>query len=99
MRNLPAGRMLAATHMTTSTASYVFDQSWQGELERLRSLEALFDPASQRLIAARGLAPGWHCLEVGCGAGGMALWLADRVGPRGSVLATDLDPRFLDPNE
>jgi SAM-dependent methyltransferase len=33
---------------------------------------------------------------VGCGAGGLALWLAERVGGTGRVLATDLDPRFLD---
>jgi SAM-dependent methyltransferase len=80
--------------MTTST--YVFDQTWQKELGRLRSLEALFDPSSQRHLAARGVGPGWQCLEVGAGAGSIARWLADRVGPRGSVLATDLDPRFVD---
>jgi 2-polyprenyl-3-methyl-5-hydroxy-6-metoxy-1,4-benzoquinol methylase len=77
-------------------STYVFDQAWPRELDRLRSLEALFDPASQRHLAARGLGPGWHCLEVGCGAGSLALWLAGRVGSSGSVLATDLDPRFLD---
>jgi SAM-dependent methyltransferase len=83
--------------MTTVTASpYVFDQAWQRELERLQSLERLFDPASQRHLAARGLRAGWRCLEVGCGAGSIATWLADQVGPSGSVLAVDLDPRFLE---
>jgi SAM-dependent methyltransferase len=80
----------------STTTTYVFDQTWQRELERLRSLEALFDPASQQHLAARGVGPGWQCLEVGAGAGSIARWLADRVGPRGSVLATDLDPRFVD---
>jgi SAM-dependent methyltransferase len=83
--------------MTTVSANhYVFDQAWERERDRLRSLERLFDAASQRHLAARGLAAGWRCLEVGCGAGSIALWLADQVGPTGSVLATDLDPRFLD---
>jgi 2-polyprenyl-3-methyl-5-hydroxy-6-metoxy-1,4-benzoquinol methylase len=86
--------------MTTSTerksSTYVFDQAWQKELERLRSIEGLFDPASQRHLAALGVGAGWQCLEVGCGAGSIALWLAERVGPRGSVLAIDLDPRFLE---
>src|SRR4051812_5008291 len=91
--------------MTTTTptgapqSTYVFDQAWQKELARLQSLEALFDAASQRHLADRGVQAGWRCLEVGCGAGSLALWLADRVGPTGSVLATDLDPRFLDGHE
>src|ERR1051326_7830233 len=79
-----------------ANSTYVFDQAWRKELERLRSLEALFDPASRAHLAALGLSSGWHCLEVGCGARSLALWLADRVGPRGSVLAIDLDPRFLE---
>jgi SAM-dependent methyltransferase len=78
-----------------TSRSYVFDQAWQRELERLRSIQSLFDPATQRHLAALGVGAGWQCLEVGCGAGSIALWLAERVGPSGSVLATDLDPRFL----
>ena len=38
---------------------------------------------------------GWHCLEVGAGAGSIARWLCSRVGPDGRVLAIDLDTRFL----
>jgi 2-polyprenyl-3-methyl-5-hydroxy-6-metoxy-1,4-benzoquinol methylase len=33
---------------------------------------------------------------VGCGAGSLALWLAEQVGSTGLVLATDLDTRFID---
>jgi 2-polyprenyl-3-methyl-5-hydroxy-6-metoxy-1,4-benzoquinol methylase len=79
-------------HMST----YVFDQAWQRERDRLRSLESLFDAYSGRLMSDLGVRPGWRCLEVGCGAGGVALWLADRVGPDGQVVATDLDTRFVD---
>ncbi len=78
------------------TETYVFDQAWRQELERLRSLEQLFDPASRRHLSDLGVDQGWRCLEVGCGAGGVALWLADRVGPSGHVLGIDLDPRFLE---
>jgi SAM-dependent methyltransferase len=42
-----------------------------------------------------GIADGWRCLEVGFGAGGLALWLADRVAPAGRVLAIDIDPSLL----
>ena len=85
--------------MTTTNTPYVFDQAWQREHDRLQSLERLFDPSSQRHIAARGLTTGWRCLEVGCGAGSLALWLADQIGPTGSVVATDLDPRFIDASQ
>ena len=77
-------------------SSYVFDQTWRKERDRLGSLEYLFDGASRRLLADLGVGEGWQCLEVGCGAGGLALWLAERVGGTGRVLATDLDPRFLE---
>lgn len=75
--------------------TYVFDQAWQRERERLRGLEDLFDASSVRHLAALGVGPGWRRWEVGCGGGSLALWLANRVGSTGRVLATDLEPRFL----
>ena len=73
----------------------VFDQTWRREHARLRALEDAFDGASIRHLAERGVGAGWRCLEVGCGAGSVARWLAERVGASGRVLATDLDLRFL----
>jgi SAM-dependent methyltransferase len=78
--------------------TYVFDQRWQREHDRLRSLEKLFNGVTQRRLLERGLDEGWRCLEVGCGAGGIALWMADRAGSEGHVVATDLDTRFVDPS-
>jgi SAM-dependent methyltransferase len=78
------------------SSSYVYDQAWQQERDRLRALEDLFQEATTRRLADLGVREGWRCLEVGCGAGAVALWLADRVGSGGHVLATDLDPRFLE---
>jgi len=54
-------------------------------------LEAAFDAVSRRHLAATGLGPGWDCWEVGAGSGSVARWLADCVGPYGSVLDTDVD--------
>jgi len=66
----------------------------QAEDERLDLLEQLFDPGSRRrLQMAR---PGWRCLVVGAGRGSMAAWLAERVGPAGLVVATDIDCRYLE---
>ena len=77
-------------------STYVFDQAWQKERARLSALESLFDQASRRILSDLGVGRGWRCLEVGCGAGGVALWLADQVGETGRVVATDLDTRFLE---
>jgi SAM-dependent methyltransferase len=75
---------------------YVFDQEWQKERDRLAGIEFLFDGYSTQCLAGLGVSEGWHCLEVGFGAGGVALWLAGQVGSTGRVVAVDLDPRFLD---
>jgi SAM-dependent methyltransferase len=63
---------------------------------RLAAIEALLDPGSVRLMESLETGQGWRCLEVGAGAGSIAAWLAHRVGPHGYVLATDLDPRYLE---
>jgi SAM-dependent methyltransferase len=73
-----------------ATETYVFDQRWHRENERLRQMEELFDSSTHAAIESVGIAPGWRCLEVGAGAGSIAAWLADRVGPGGEVLATDV---------
>jgi len=56
------------------------------EDRRLGLLEEIFDPVSRRRRS--GVQAGWRCLEVGAGRGSMAVWLAERVGPRGGVVAT-----------
>jgi SAM-dependent methyltransferase len=74
--------------------TYVFDAEWHREHDRLQALGSMFDGASARYLAGLGVTTGWRCLEVGCGAGGLARWLARQVGSTGHVLATDLDCRF-----
>jgi SAM-dependent methyltransferase len=65
------------------------------ERERLALLAQTADPTTTRRLTSLGVGPGWRCLEVGAGDGSVARWLADRVGPRGRVTATDLNPRLL----
>ncbi len=81
--------------MSTTTTTYVFDPNWAMERDRLRALESLFDDASMRHLTRLGVTEGWRCLEVGCGAGGIARRLAGHVGGSGRVVATDLDTRFV----
>jgi SAM-dependent methyltransferase len=65
------------------------------ESARLRLLERCRDPGTTRRLEALGVTNGWRCLEVGAGRGSIVRWLAERVGGDGSVVACDLDPRFL----
>jgi SAM-dependent methyltransferase len=65
----------------------------EAEDDRLGLLEQLFDPLSRRRREL--VQPGWRCLEVGAGRGSMAVWLAERVGESGQVVATDIDVTYL----
>ena len=77
-------------------SEYVFHRvEDQRELERLRMIEQVFDPASRRRLLGVGLQTGWRCLDVGPGAGSIMTWMSEVVGPVGQVLAMDLDPKFL----
>jgi 2-polyprenyl-3-methyl-5-hydroxy-6-metoxy-1,4-benzoquinol methylase len=81
----------------TQLSAYVFDNSDEEPTrQRFIGLPHVFDPGTTRHLLARGVGPGWHCLEVGAGGGSIALWLAEQVGATGSVVATDIDTRFLD---
>lgn len=80
-----------------STGGYVFSPTWERETERLVTNEAVWDPGTLERFDRLGVAPGWSCLEVGAGAGGAAVWLADRVGRTGRVVAADLEIGRLGP--
>jgi SAM-dependent methyltransferase len=75
---------------------YVFHRAEdQRELERLRAIEQVFDPSSQRRLLATGLKAGWSCLEVGPEASSLLNWMSGVVGPTGRVVAVDLSTKFL----
>lgn len=76
--------------------TYAFDNSAPQAQARLHALAEVHDDGTIRQLLARGVGEGWRCLEIGGGLGTITRWLADRVGPRGHVLATDIDTRFLD---
>jgi SAM-dependent methyltransferase len=65
------------------------------EQARLRVHEQLLDPISRKHLELAGVRDGWRCLDVGAGAGSVARWLAEQVGPHGRVVAADIDLRFL----
>lgn len=75
---------------------YIFDDAAnERELERLRALEAIFDPATHALLTSALDLRGRSVLEIGAGAGSIARWLGEQVGAAGHVVALDTNPRFL----
>lgn len=49
----------------------------------------------EKMIDALGIQPGMTVADVGAGAGYTSMRLAQRVGPRGVVLATDVQPQMI----
>jgi ubiquinone/menaquinone biosynthesis C-methylase UbiE len=58
---------------------------------RLQVLSRVMRPTTLSLLHQAGIRPGMHCLEIGCGSGDVAFDLARTVGPKGKVVATDID--------
>ena len=75
--------------------AYLYEHSWGPERERLAAIEGSLDDYSIACLRAVGVRPGWRCLEVGAGAGSIARWLGEAVGPSGRVVATDLEVGLL----
>jgi SAM-dependent methyltransferase len=73
--------------------AYRVEQGADLEARRLEFLGAMFDPASTTVLE-RLVRRGDRVLEVGVGGGSIARWLAQRVGPEGGVVATDIDLQF-----
>lgn len=77
-------------------SQYIWDRTLETEKHRLAALCDAYDQGTQELLTRLGVAPGARCLEVAAGSGTIARWLAQRVGPNGRVVATDIDTRFLE---
>lgn len=63
-------------------------ESWEKRLNQRQPPLAIMD--------AIGLKPGMNVGEIGAGTGRMTIWLADRVGPEGHVIANDIRQDYLD---
>ncbi|MBK7644073.1 MAG: methyltransferase domain-containing protein [Planctomycetes bacterium] len=59
------------------------------ELERLGFQHQVWSPVTNAFFERLGVKPGMRVLDLGCGPGFVSLELAERVGPKGSVVALD----------
>lgn len=79
----------------TDKANKDQEEFWTGEVGRQwlaheAELDMISIAARDGLLALAGPQPGQQVLEIGCGGGGLAVELARRVMPGGSVLALDI---------
>jgi SAM-dependent methyltransferase len=84
----------AATYKTTTRAQ------WQAAAEAWDrwepTIEDWLGPATEAMFDYARITTGGRVLDVAAGAGGQTLGAAQRVGPTGHVLATDLSPAILE---
>jgi SAM-dependent methyltransferase len=79
----------------TDDSGYLLDNRQVQAGTRFDALAELLNPTTFRHLEALGVAEGWRCWEVGAGGPAIPAWLADRAGPSGHVLATDIDVSWL----
>ena len=94
--------------MTGNEASPPFDpdrykattrEQWQNAADAwdrwTPTLQSWLGPATEVMLDLAAIGPGDRVLDVAAGAGEPAITTAKRVGPTGSVLATDISPNIL----
>ncbi len=77
----------------THQPEYVFaTPDLERERERLLAVQDEFDAATFARLERLGVQRDWTCLEIGCGAGSVLRWLAERTA---HAVGLDLDPRMV----
>ncbi|MGH8900451.1 MAG: methyltransferase domain-containing protein [Egibacteraceae bacterium] len=77
------------------TAEYLLGTS-DAERARLIAQCELHRPEAEQLFDRIGIEPGWRAIDIGCGPLGVLDLLSERVGPSGSVVGLEREPRMLD---
>ena len=79
----------------TQDAQYTMGRS-ESETKRLIEQSQLYDGVTRRFLNAAGIEKGMKVLDIGSGAGDVALTLAEIVGNDGSVVGVDVNAEILE---
>ncbi len=79
----------------SSEETYALGRSSE-ETRRLQEQDQMLKPFTRRLFEQAGIGAGMKVLDVGSGAGDVALLLAEMVGPGGIVVGVEKNPAILD---
>ena len=77
-----------------STSEYAFTDRAH-EQRRLASQAELFDPLTERVFRTAGRGNGMRVLDLGSGAGDVAMLAGRLVGPEGEVVGVERDPEAV----
>ena len=76
-------------------AEYTMGRS-ESETDRLIEQSQLYDDVTRRFLLRSGISKGMKVLDVGSGAGDVALTVADFVGDEGTVIGVDVNADILE---
>lgn len=79
----------------TTDSGYLLANAARQSSDRFAALSAVFNHVTFTHLDAIGIGPGWRCWEVGAGGPSVPDWMAQRAGPSGRVVATDIDTTWL----
>ena len=82
-------------HTSQRDATYTLGRT-SHETTRLIEQSRIYGESTQRLCKRAGITEGMRVLDIGSGAGDVALTLAERVGPTGQVIGVDVNASILD---
>ena len=82
-------------HWTNAELRDTWDLAALGWAKWEPTISAGLANATDMMMDMAGIRPGMRVLDVACGAGDLTIRLAERVGPSGSVVASDISPIML----
>lgn len=91
---MPTSNSTYPSVSVSASPEYMLGHS-DAETRRLMLQHQLFAPITRRLFENAGIGRGMRVLDVGSGAGDVALLLADIVGPTGQVIGIDQNEAIL----
>ena len=86
---------LESLYASNRDATYTLGRTSE-ETTRLIEQSKIYGKSTERLCKQAGISEGMCVLEIGSGAGDVALTLAERVGPTGQVIGVDVNATILD---
>ena len=83
------------SHASNHDATYTLGRT-SHETTRLIEQSRIYGESTRRLCKRAGIAEGMRVLEIGSGAGDVALTLAELVGPTGQIVGVDVNAEILE---
>jgi len=85
---------MTPTPSATDPAAYALGRS-RAEADRLHLQHRIYGSSTRELFTAAGIGPGMRVLDIGSGAGDVAMMAADLVGPSGEVVGVEVAPETI----